>query len=88
MKKSYNSVGAGETPKLGYCKSIEGEAMDGGAQTLSGVKVTTEIPKAGPGSAQGGSMRAPGEPPKAAAPGGAQGIKARTVKAKPGIAKS
>ncbi len=88
MKASYNSVGAGETPKLGKCDSIMGEAMDGGAQTLSGVKVSTDIPKAGPGSAQGGGLRAAEQPPKVAAPGGAQGIKARTVKGKSGIAKS
>lgn len=84
-KGSYNSVGAGETPKLGNCSSIYGEAHDGGNQTLVGVKVSTDIPKvARPGGATalgqfGGSI------PKAARPGGSQIITAKTIEGKAGI---
>lgn len=73
-KGSYNSVGAGETPKLGKCKSVEMECRPGGAQSLASVKVTTDIPKAGrPGGAT--AMPKPaGAAPKVARPGGSQAI--------------
>jgi len=85
-KGSYNSVGAGETPKLGGCSSIWGEAHDGGNQTLVSVKVSTDIPKvARPGGPEGGSIKVPGSEPKSARPGGSQGINARTIEGKAGI---
>jgi len=73
-KGSYNSVGAGDTPKLGMCKSIMVESRPGKGESFDLVKVTADIPKvARPGGAI--SMpKAPGEAPKAARPGGAQGI--------------
>lgn len=70
--RSYNSVGAGEKPKLGYCKSVLVESRPGGPQSAKSVKVDTSIPKVGrPGGAQGGARPA-GAPPKAARPGGRQ----------------
>lgn len=72
--RSYNSVGAGETPKLGYCKSVMNEVRPGGAQTAASVKVSTDIPKV---ARSGGSVATPksaGSPPKAARPGGNQGV--------------
>ena len=84
-KGSYNSVGAGETPKLGNCSSIFGEAHDGGNQTLVSVKVSTDIPKV----ARPGSVTALGQSgssvPKVARPGGSQEITAKTIEGKAGI---
>lgn len=71
--RSYNSVGAGDKPRLGKCKSVEMESRPGGAESTAGVKVVTDIPKSGPGGAQGGGLKSPGQPPKAARPGGNQG---------------
>jgi len=73
-KGSYNSVGAGETPRRGKCKSVEMESRPGGAQSFASVKVTTDIPKA---ARPGGATAAPkpaSAVPKAARPGGSQGI--------------
>ena len=85
-KGSYNSVGAGDTPRLGGCSFIEGEAHDGGDQTFSAVVVSTDIPKVARPGGYGTSMGAvPGEAPKAAAPGGSEVITAPSVKGKPGI---
>lgn len=73
-KGSYNSVGAGETPKLGVCKSIEVESRPGAAQSLGSVKVSTDIPKAArPGGATA-MPKSAGSVPKVARPGGSQGI--------------
>ena len=86
MARSYNSVGAGETPKLGVSYFIEGEAHDGGNQTFSSVVVSTDIPKvARPGGAQGGGMQAAGSPLPAARPGGAQGIVETNPKGRRGL---
>jgi hypothetical protein len=72
---SYNSVGAGEKPTLGYCSSVDNKSRPGGAQSAERVKVMTDIPKvARPGGAQGGGLKPAGEAPKAARPGGAQGV--------------
>jgi hypothetical protein len=74
-KGSYNSVGAGETPKLGMCKSIEMESRPGGAQDFKSVKVTSDLPKVARSGGYGTDMgKVPGSAPKAARPGGAQGI--------------
>lgn len=73
--RSYNSVGAGDKPRLGKCRSVEVESRPGGAQSAEKVNVVVDIPKvARPGGAQGGGLKSPGEPPKAARPGGAQGL--------------
>lgn len=70
--RSYNSVGAGEKPKLGYCKSVLVESRPGGPQSAKSVKVDTAIPKvARPGGSQGGARKA-ASPPAAARPGGSQ----------------
>lgn len=85
-KNTYNSVGAGETPKLGGCSFIEGEAHDGGSQTFAAVTVSTDIPKVAPRSGYGKDMGSvPGEPMKASRPGGNQGITGTFVKGKSGI---
>jgi hypothetical protein len=74
-KPSYNAVGAGATPKLGYCKSVMNEVRPGGGQDFSPVKVSTDTPKSAPSSGYGKKMgSAAGMPPKAARPGGPQGI--------------
>ena len=74
-KGSYNSVGAGETPKLGSCKSVMNESRPGAVQSFSGVKVTTDLPKVARSGGYGKDMgKAPGAAPKAARPGGNQGI--------------
>ena len=73
-KGSYNSVGAGETPRLGVCKSVEVESRPGAGESFASVKVSTDIPRAGrPGGATF-APKAAGEAPKAARPGGSQGI--------------
>lgn len=85
-KGSYNSVGAGETPKLGGCSFIEGEAHDGGNQTFSSVVISTDIPKVARPSGYGtdmGSVPAPSL--KAARPGGSQEITDTAVKGKSGV---
>ena len=70
--RSYNSVGAGDTPKLGYCKSVDGMARPGGSQTAASVKIDTAIPKAGrPGGRQEVKRGSDSMSP-AARPGGAQ----------------
>lgn len=69
--RSYNSVGAGATPKLGKCSSIFKESRPGGPQSAGSVKVSTDIPKvARPKSVPASSP----QPPKVARPGGAQGV--------------
>lgn len=77
-KGSYNSVGAGETPKCYHGKApsfMMNDVQDGGNQGFGNVKVTTDLPKAASPSGYGSDMgSAPGEAPKAARPGGAQGI--------------
>ena len=75
--RAYNSVGAGEKPKLFNGKApsfVVNDVQDGGQEGFGHVKVTTDIPKvARPGGAT--SMpKSVGEAPKAARPGGAQGI--------------
>lgn len=85
-KHTYNSVGAGETPKLGGCSFIEGEAHDGGNQTFSGVVISTDIPKVARPGGYGKDMGSvPGQPLKSARPGGNQGISSPTAKGKSGI---
>ena len=70
-KSSYNSVGAGETPKLGVCKSVEIKSRPGGVRSFESVKVTTDLPKVAPSGGYGKDMgKVPGEAPKAARPGG------------------
>lgn len=72
--RSYNSVGAGETPKLGSCKSVLNECRPGGGQSAKSVKIDVSIPKvARPGGQQIVSRKA-GDVPAAARPGGAQGV--------------
>jgi len=73
--RSYNSVGAGNKPKLGKCYSVDIKSRPGGHQSADKVNAVIDIPAAGrPGGAQGGGLKSPGEPPKAARPGGAQGL--------------
>jgi hypothetical protein len=51
--RSYNSVGAGETPKLGNHDSVIDLACPGGPQTAASVTISTDLPKAArPGSRQ------------------------------------
>jgi hypothetical protein len=71
-KSSYNSVGAGETPKLGACKSVYVKSRPGGSgRSFDGVTVTADLPKVARPSGYGKDMgSAPGEAPKAARPGG------------------
>lgn len=70
--RSYNSVGAGDTPKLGYCSSVDNMARPGGSQSAASVKIDTTIPKAGrPGSRQE-VKRGSDAMSSAARPGGAQ----------------
>ena len=74
MNRSYNSVGAGDRPKLtdGKCGCTD-PARPGSGQSASGVKVGQDIPKVGrPGGPQGGGLKSAGSPPKAARPGGRQ----------------
>jgi len=71
-KSSYNAVGAGATPKLGVCKSIEVESRPGGAESFASVKISSDIPKVA--SPDGRMGKSAGAAPKAARPGGSQGI--------------
>lgn len=74
MKRSYNSVGAGETPKLGYCSSVDIKSRPGSGQSLDSVKISTEIPKTGTPGGSTVVSAASVEVPAAARPGGNQGI--------------
>ena len=72
--RSYNSVGAGEKPKLGVV-AVDNPSRPGGVRSFSGVKVSTDIPKvARPGGYGKGMGPSAGSAPKAARPGGSQGI--------------
>lgn len=75
-KGSYNSVGAGETPKLGKSGCMQNTARPGsGGRSFDAVKVTTDLPKVAPSSGYGKDMgKVPGSAPKVARPGGSQGI--------------
>jgi hypothetical protein len=78
MARSYNSVGAGETPKLGSYSDAVGDVGRPGSskgQTTAGVKIVTDIPSvARPGAQQGGKYNSAGDVPAAARPGSAQGV--------------
>ena len=73
-KGSYNSVGAGETPKCYHGKApsfMVNDVQDGGGQSFSPVTVTTDLPKAARPGGYGKDMgKVPGSAPKAARPGG------------------
>lgn len=72
--RSYNSVGAGAKPRLGKCYAVDIESRPGGHQSASKVDASVDIPKvARPGGYGTNTGSAPGMPPKAARPGGAQG---------------
>ena len=75
-KGSYNSVGAGDTPKLYACKSVDIKSRPGGSgRSFESVKVTTDLPKVARSGGYGTDMgTVPGSEPKVAGPGGAQGI--------------
>jgi len=75
-KGSYNSVGAGDTPKLGVCYSVDVKSRPGGSgRSFDSVTVTTDIPKiARPGGYGTDMGTVPGSPPVVAGPGGAQEI--------------
>ena len=77
-KGSYNSVGAGETPKLYNGKApsfMMNDVQDGGNQGFGHVTVSTDLPKVARPSGYGKDMgKVPGAAPKAARPGGNQGI--------------
>lgn len=77
-KGSYNSVGAGETPKCYHGKApsfMVNDVQDGGNQGFGSVKVTTDLPKVARPSGYGVDMgSASGAPLEAARPGGAQEI--------------
>jgi hypothetical protein len=77
-KGSYNSVGAGETPKCYHGKApsfMVNDVQDGGNQGFGSVKVTTDLPKVARPSGYGVDMgSASGAPLEAARPGGAQKI--------------
>lgn len=77
MKRSYNSVGAGETPKMGCGDNCCPEpARPGGPQSAASVVVSTDIPKAArPGGYGTNAGPSAGLPPRAARPGGAQSIR-------------
>jgi hypothetical protein len=76
--RSYNSVGAGETPKCYHGKApsfMVNDVQDGGNEGFGSVKVTTDLPKAARSGGYGTNMgSAPGSMPNAARPGGAQEI--------------
>ena len=75
MARSYNSVGAGVTPKLGGSDCCDIAGPGGSGQHTKGVKIVTDLPSvARPGAQQGGGLRGAGDPPKVARPGGAQGV--------------
>jgi hypothetical protein len=73
MARSYNSVGAGETPKLGGSDCCDVAGPGGSGQHTRGVKIVTDLPSVARPGAQQGGMRGGGEAPKVARPGGAQG---------------
>ena len=78
--RSYNSVGAGETPRCGVNGgSIEGTgrpATDGSGHDISQIKVSTDIPKAARPTGMGQKIGpSAGMPPKTAAPERVSGSK-------------
>lgn len=77
-KGSYNSVGAGDTPKCYHGKApsfVMNDVADGGNQGFGNVTVTTDLPKVARSGGYGTDMgTVPGSEPKVAGPGGAQGI--------------
>lgn len=77
-KGSYNSVGAGDTPKCYHGKApsfMVNDVQDGGNQGFGNVTVTTDLPKVARSGGYGKDMgKVPGSEPKVAGPGGAQGI--------------
>ena len=77
-KGSYNSVGAGDTPKCYHGKApsfMVNDVQDGGNQGFGNVTVTTDLPKVARSGGYGTDMgTVPGSEPKVAGPGGAQGI--------------
>jgi hypothetical protein len=77
-KGSYNSVGAGDTPKCYHGKApsfMVNDVQDGGNQGFGNVTVTTDLPKVARSGGYGKDMgKVPASAPKAARPGGAQGI--------------
>jgi hypothetical protein len=77
-KGSYNSVGAGETPKCFHGKApafMMNDVADGGAQGFGNVTVTADLPKVARSGGYGTDMgKVPASEPKVARPGGAQGI--------------
>lgn len=78
--RSYNSVGAGDTPKCGVNGgSVEGTgrpATDGSGHDISQIKVSTDIPKGvRPGGFGQKAGAAPGMPPKTTAPARVTGSK-------------
>lgn len=87
-KGSYNSVGAGDYPVLNKSDFMFGEAHDGGNQTFHAVTVATDIPKVAPRSGYGKDMGSvPGEPTRAARPGGSQEITSPTADGQSGVEK-
>jgi len=76
--RSYNSVGAGETPKCFHGNApsfMVNDVQDGGNQGFGSVTVTTDIPKVARSGGYGTDMgTVPGSPPVVAGPGGAQEI--------------
>ena len=77
-KGSYNSVGAGDTPKCYHGKApsfMVNDVQDGGNQGFGNVTVATDLPKVARSGGYGKDMgKVPASAPKAARPGGAQGI--------------
>lgn len=77
--RSYNSVGAGVTPKCGVNGgSVEGTGRPGGTggHNIAAVKVSTDIPKAvRPGGYGKNAGAVPGMPPKTAGPARVSGSK-------------
>lgn len=74
MKRSYNSVGAGDKPKLGYCSSVDVKSRPGSGQSLDSVKVSTDIPAFARPTGVDAISAPAAETPAAARPGGNQGI--------------
>lgn len=73
MARSYNSSGAGETPKLegancGCVSDTLAQPGSDGGSAYKNVTVSTDLPKSGPGRM---TVKSPGEP-SVARPGGAQ----------------
>lgn len=76
-QRSYNSVGAGETPKCFHGKApsfMVNDVQDGGNQGFGNVTVSTDIPKAARPGGANAMPKAAGAAPKVARPGGSQGI--------------